>query len=254
LDDGGEYVASEPQRWIWRHWLAFWKEVSEQAQDADRTYVFLNGELADDLNHRSTQLITKNETDMMKLSVDVLQPVLDINPYIFVTRGTEAHSKASGSLDEAIAQDIGAIPDPYGRYAWWRFVGDLGGARFDVAHHPPSGSGRPWSRGTPANTTAAMLLFEYTEQPGRSKMPDFAIRGDKHKHGDSADNFAIRAIHMPSWQLTNAFGYKLGGGWLPIGGLYFILEDGMEPQIIKRYKKWDIRRDIWNEKNLQKTN
>lgn len=34
LDDGGEYVSSAPQRWIWRKWLEFWKEVEEKRETA----------------------------------------------------------------------------------------------------------------------------------------------------------------------------------------------------------------------------
>lgn len=248
LDDGGQYVASEPhQRWIWRQWLAFWQEIG--AREYDRLYVVLNGELADDLNHRSTQLITRNETDQMRLAVTVLQPVLDLEPYIFVTRGTEAHSKPSASMDEKIAEDIGAIPDPYGHYAWPRFIGDLGGVRFDIAHHPPSGSGRVWTRGTPANTLAATMLMEYAEQGVR--LPDIGIRGHTHKHSDSGSNFAVRCLLMPSWQLTNAYGHKLGGAWLPIGGLFVVIEDG-DYTIHTRYSKWNVKKDIWSEKSFLK--
>lgn len=253
LDDGGSYVASEPQRWIWRHWLSYWKEIGQVSEQLDANlYVILNGELADDLNHRSTQLITKNDTDMMRLSYAALKPALDLDPHIFVTRGTEAHSKSSASLDEKIAQDIGAIQDPYGRYAWWRFIGDLGGVRFDVAHHPPSGSGRSWTRGTPANTLAAETVFQYAEEGLR--LPDVVARGDKHKNGDSGTTYDCRAFLIPSWQLTNAFGHKLGGGWLPIGAMYFICHGDGTYDPITRYKRWDIKKDIWREKDLQKAN
>ena len=27
LDDGGEYRASKPQRWLWREWVKFWGAV-----------------------------------------------------------------------------------------------------------------------------------------------------------------------------------------------------------------------------------
>jgi hypothetical protein len=250
LDDGGQYVASEHQRWIWRHWLAYWKEVAEvKERTGYPLYAIFNGELADDLNHRSTQLITKNNTDQIRLAYTVLKPALDVADHVIVTRGTEAHSKASSSLDEKIAEDISAIPDPYGRYAWNNFTGDIGGVRFDIAHHPGHGHGRPWTRGGDANRLAADIVFRYAEVPARQ--PDIVIRSHVHKPVDSFDNFQVRAIILPSWQLNNAFGFKLGGGWLPIGGLYIICRDG-DYEVVKRYKRWNVKKEIWSEKSLPK--
>ena len=76
LDDGGEYVASQPQRWIWRQWLVYWKEIEERRAALNaRLFVVLNGELADDNYHPTTQLVTRNPADILKLSLAVLEPV-----------------------------------------------------------------------------------------------------------------------------------------------------------------------------------
>lgn len=247
LDDGGEYGASKRQKWLWRNWLDFWSHVKEAAADADRCYVVLNGELADDLNHRSTQLVTRNTTDMMRMSIAVLQPALEVGDYFFVTRGTEAHSGPSACLDEAIAEDIGAIPHPDGMASWWSFIGDIGGTRFDIAHHSGHGSRRPWTRGGEANRLAAHMVYRYAERAMR--LPDFVLRGHSHNPTDSYDNHPTRAIVLPSWQLTNAFGHKLGNDWYPVGGLYIVLNDG-KPEVRKHYYDWPIERDIWTEKKL----
>ena len=251
-DDGDTSKASPQQTWIWRHWLAFWQEVGEVKERHDaRLYAVFNGELADDLNHRSTQLVSRNTTDQLRMAQDTLKPALGIVDYVFVTRGTEAHSGPSACLDERIAEYIGAIPDPYGHHAWWNFIGDIGGVRFDIAHHSGHGHGRPWTRGGDANRLAADIVYRYAEQNVR--VPDIVIRGHVHKPVDSYDNHITRAIVHPSWQLTNAFGHKLGGGWLPIGGMYVICNGGGY-EVVKRYKRWNVKSDIWHEKSLQTTN
>jgi len=256
LDDGGSYVASQQQQFIWRHWIKFWDEIADvkRAHKNVDTYVIINGELADDLNHRSTQLITKNPADQLRLALAALKPLLGVVDRIFVTRGTEAHSGPSGSIDELIAADIGAIQDAYGNYAWWNFIGELGGVLFDVAHHPGHGHARPWTRGADANRLAADIIYRYVEHPDRLRIPDLIIRSHTHKKSDSYDNHPARAIMIPSWQLTNAFGHRLGGGWLPIGGIYTLCDSGSYGEIQKRYLQWPIKREIWTEKNLRTVN
>lgn len=90
LDDGGEYVASKAQRWLCRQWLLFWGEVFERrAELACPVHVILNGELADDNYHPTTQLITRNPADQMKLALQVLEPVtarLSDGDRLFITR------------------------------------------------------------------------------------------------------------------------------------------------------------------------
>ena len=131
LDDGGEYVASQPQRWIWRQWLLFWGEVFERRAALDcPIYIILNGELADDNYHPTTQLITRNPADQMALARRVLEPVtarLGDGDRLFVLRGTEAHSGPSGAMDEALAVDLGATgQDTDGPASWWQLRAEIG--------------------------------------------------------------------------------------------------------------------------------
>jgi hypothetical protein len=46
LDDGGTYRSSKGQRWLWRCWLSFWKDVSTIAENATVWTVF-NGDLVE---------------------------------------------------------------------------------------------------------------------------------------------------------------------------------------------------------------
>ena len=115
LDDGGTYKASKAQRWLWRNWQDYWKRIANLSQDTGLPVVaVVNGDITDGDHHGSPQLITRNDADQLRLGIAVLEPVLNTARRVFVVRGTEAHVGKSASLEEMIAQDIGAEPSPWG--------------------------------------------------------------------------------------------------------------------------------------------
>lgn len=240
LDDGGTYKANEQQRWIWRKWRSYWQQVADAraAHDA-RLIVVLNGELADDNYHATTQLVTRNPADMVRLAIECLTPMLELKPdAIFVARGTEAHSGVSGWLDERIADDIGARPSRAGTASHWQLRLSVEGVRVDVAHHPPGGGGRlPWTRGNFAPRLAAQALMDAASRGERP--PHLYVRGHVHAPADSHDTHPVRAIVLPSWQLTTSYGHRLGGGVLPVGGLIVTCSEGGY-QATKVYSHWPI--------------
>lgn len=242
LDDGGQYRGSDAQRWIWRQWRAYWATVAER-REGKRLIVILNGELADDNYHPTTQLITKNPADMLRLSAEVLAPALSLlaeDDRVYVTRGTEAHSGPSAHLDETVAQDIGATGPDDERASWWRLRLLVEGVRFDIAHHPPGGGGRlPWTRGNFANRLAAMTVFEAADRGERA--PHLFVRGHVHRPDDSYDRFATRALVLPSWQLTTSFGHRIGGDPLPVGGVIVTCDKG-QCEVEKVYRHWPVER------------
>lgn len=244
LDDGGTYRASKAQRWIWRQWLALWAEAAEARERAGGQLVLiLNGELADDNYHPTTQLITRNPADMLKLSAAVLAPALELlreGDRVFVLRGTEAHSGQSAHLDETVAHDIGAdAADEEGNvFSHWRLKVEIDGVRFNVAHHPAGGGGRvPWTRGNFANQLAARAAFECAMSG--EKPPHLLIRGHVHRPADSYDAYPVRAVVLPSWQLTTSYGHRIGGDPLPVGGAIITCDRG-RATVAKYYSDWPI--------------
>jgi hypothetical protein len=229
LDDGGTYRSNKEQRWIWRQWIAYIERLRE-ARAGGRLIIVLNGELADNNYHPTTQLVTRNPADMLKLSAAALEPLLsllDESDLVYVTRGTEAHSGMSSHLDESVARDIGAVMADKDKEinSFWRLKLDVEGVRFDIAHHPPGGGGRvPWTRNNFAAKLAAMSMFDAAEKEQRP--PHFFIRGHVHAPGDSYDAFKVRALVLPSWQLSTAYGHRIGGDPLPVGGAIVTCEDG----------------------------
>lgn len=250
LDDGGEYKANEQQRWIWRHWLAFWNEIAARRDELNaRLVIIVNGEAGDNNRHPTTQLITRNNADIVRMSAAAMRPATDLlrdGDHLFITRGTEAHSGSSGEIDELIAHDLKATPavlknpgrsDEVRICSWFRLRAEFGGVRFDVSHHPPGGgSKRPWTKPNFPMALAAMTDWENrkSKQP-----PHLRIYGHTHTPGDSYDAFDTRVVIVPSWQLATVYGHRIGGAFLPIGGAYIICEGGRY-EIVKRYWDWPI--------------
>ena len=240
-DDGGTYRASAAQRWIWRQWLPYWEEVAKRREKAGGPLVvILNGELADDNYHGKFQLVDVNPKTQMATAIRALEPMLAIlrpEDHIYITRGTEAHSGRSAWMDDAIGADLGAVSPSEGVHSYWHLRLNVEGVRFDVAHHPPLGPGRmPWTRQLYATRMASMAYFDALQ--AGEKPPDLYVRGHYHVPSDSYDSYPVRALALPSWQLTTAFGHRIGGGRpYPIGGAIVTCDRG-KYEVVKRYATW----------------
>lgn len=239
LDDGGEYRASKIQLWLWWRWLEYWAAVRQvrTALGAPVLALFV-GDLVDDNRHCTTQLISKNPVDQLNHADLVLRPAMASVDGAAVFRGTEAHTGVSAHLEEIIAGRIATIR-PKDAAAWWHMYGEFDGVSLDVAHHPGHGSMRPWTRGGEVSRLAADVVMRYARR--RALAPHLALRGHNHRAGDSFETQPTRAIITPSWQLTTAFGHRLGlgGDFEPVGGAIIICHNGTY-EIVKHYYEWPV--------------
>lgn len=250
LDDGGTYSASPVQTWIWERWEKFWEEVVKVKEKYKlRCVAMLNGELADNNVHHTTQLISRNPADQIALAESVLLPIRKISDNIIVIRGTEAHTGPSANMDEIMARKLRAVPSINSvktgehRASWWEFYGEFSGVTINISHHPGTSHRRPYTKGNDAMRLAFIQSYKYMERG--LFPPDLVIRGHNHIPVDSFDNHPSRAIIGPSWQLNTSYGYRIGGGWLPVGGMYVLCRDG-KYKVIKRYFDWPVE-DPWTE-------
>lgn len=227
LDDGGTYTPSKLQKWINGLWADYWQLVDRlKSEHHAEVVTIINGELADNNKHGTTQLISRNPADQVKAALAVLEPVRAVSDQVIVTRGTAAHVGSSSNMDEGLAQSIATIRNKSeGTASWWKWYGVLGGVRVDAAHHPGTGSGRPWTTGGAAIRVANMVASEYVRRD--MKPPDLVLRGHNHRPEDSFRNVKpTRAVITPSWQGPTDFGHRLGGALLPIGANIFGLHKG----------------------------
>ena len=245
LDDGDTRQYSKCQRWLWQGWEDYWQRVERAAKKA-RLYVATVGDLGDLGVNGSTQVITKNDTDIKKHITEILEPRVRKADRFFVIRGTEAHVGQSAKIEEAIANDLNAekCPDT-NTYSWYHLRAEWGGKLFDVAHHA-SCSQLPWNKGSAASKLAARIIFQCAEN-GRAK-PDFVLRGHRHTYEDSFQTFSTRAILLPCWTFKNAYAHKVATNELPDIGGAIITIDGKTVHVeIVRYPLDSEVDVIWRE-------
>jgi hypothetical protein len=237
LDDGGTYRSSKGQRWLWRNWLSFWEDIkTSKRQHKAEVWCVFNGDMVDiNGKHQQTQNISQNEADVFNMTLDTIQPALDSLDRCFVVRGTAAHVKSSGSMEEKIAADIGA--EPCGDNAsWWELLLSCEGVTFDIRHHGPLGR-LPHTRGNALNRRAMEMVLKYGKD-----CPDVAIQSHNHRYARSSDDLGLEVYALPAWQLITEFVNRIGN-IMPadIGGAIFICDKGKYQPIIKRYKPERIR-------------
>lgn len=226
LDDGGCFSASREQRWVWSKWKRAWATIDQLAQEHQaRIWTVMNGDVVDGDHHNTFQIITRNPADMMRLAIRVCEPIARRSERLFIIRGTESHVGGSGSWEEKIADDLGAVPDSARRTAsWWHLMLDVEGVRFDIAHHT-SGGRLPWTYTNAAGKITSILRDTYLAS-GRP-LPDVAIRSHLHRFADSGRGRKPRAFITPAWQLASAYVQRFSPGALAdIGMLAFVCRDG----------------------------
>ena len=142
LDDGGTYQASRGQRWLWECWIDFWDSLDSLARSraADVTVIFNGDILEADPKQRTSQLISRNPADILRMASETIQPAAVLAKRIFFIRGTASHTGISANMEEILAADtIGAIPTDDGTCSWWKLLAEFGGVLLDVVHHGPLG-------------------------------------------------------------------------------------------------------------------
>src|SRR5436305_14702313 len=99
LDDGGEYLASKSQLWLWECWTAYWQQVEETRRaNKAKLYAVFNGDLVDGNHHGTTQILSGNQNAQAAAVDAYLKIPLALKPNkLFFVRGTEAHAGPSAS-------------------------------------------------------------------------------------------------------------------------------------------------------------
>lgn len=228
LDDQDTFKASPIQRFTWNWWQSYWDFVERLHMETRwPVYFLINGETGDDLSHASSQIITKNMSDILRMVEVVIQRGVNLAEKVVITRGTQAHSGLNSHIDEMVARDLHNIyPDERrGTASWWQFSGKIGGVRTYAQHHAPKSYSEDYLAISAAVRNANEMLRRFSKQ-GRDPA-QVCLFGHTHKPFDSGDYYSmIRTINTPSWQLTNAFGHKLSGKPLDIGGSVIMCDDG----------------------------
>ena len=223
LDDGGTYLPSKHQEWLWKCWEDYWEEVRKARAKAD-LYALYNGDLFDGDHHGTTQIISRNSEDIDYLTSRVFGVPRRLKPnYQFVIRGTEVHVGVSGASEEAFARTYQTTSDKVNKtHSWWHLQAEINGVLIDAQHHGKFGR-LPWTGPNAVLQQAAHVFMESARAGLRH--PDIAIRSHLHQYGDSYKAQPTRLIQTPAWQLKTAFAHKVAPNSPPnIGGLIITIE------------------------------
>lgn len=237
LSNGNEYQLTPIQAKLWDKWEGYWEDIDYLKSLLGATVTtIMDGDMIDNNKHPTTERISGNEAVLLRAAYATLTLAAVVSDSIVMIRGTAAHTGNSGELEEILAKDIGAKPWADGNYSGYQFEGTVGGMPIFAQHHPGGGARQPWGRGGASNTAAAKTVFRFAEN--NMAIPKLAFFGHTHAPEDSGDNHICRAIFLPSWKLTDDFGHRFGGDWLPIGSPYVIIKGEHYDVRKDHYFKW----------------
>lgn len=228
LDDGGNYCPSKSQRWLKEKFDDFHYFCNNLG--GENIFV-LNGDVVDVNRHSQHQLITSNISNIISHAESLINPLINGNK-VFLVRGTEAHVGQSGEIEDILAKKIYA-EEIDGRYSHWQLNLNVEGVLFDITHHGTVGS-KPWNKYSALSSTASEMIINAVTF--NQQLPNVVIRSHRHTFADTHDNFPVRIISTPAWQLSTAFSYRIGSGLADIGGLVFRCENGKYEMIKQLYK------------------
>lgn len=236
LDDGGTYLPSPAQRWLWGNWLAFWARARECVRQSAWFGVLVNGDAVDGDHHGTVQIVSRDPQVQSWILRKCFEPVLQLAPrQVIVVRGTESHVGKNGSTEEAFARWLhkeGArVPkDPVTKmYSWWHFRGEIAGNRFDATHHGRIGQ-RPWTKANAVLNLAAQIFYEHASRG--EPHPALSIRSHYHTWQDSYGAHPVRVLQTPAFQLATAYAHRVVPEELAdIGGVLLHFEQGKPTEV-----------------------
>lgn len=240
LDNGGTYVPSKFQRWLWQCWVEYWAWVRERLDifEPEEKWLLLNGDLVEGDHHNTGQVIGRHGLYDGSVARRCLEVPLELGfDRIFVVRGTPSHVGQQGKVEEGIAKSLkeDSYPvegDPVAcTESWWHLRADAGRFRVDALHHGRTGY-RRWTRPNATALLAADILMEHVDcapehEPERP--PDLCIRSHVHKWADSGDQHRVRVVQTPAWQLHTEYGHKkVPESLADIGGALVEMDETIE--------------------------
>lgn len=245
LDGGGSYTHSALQKKVWKMWRLFWNDWVPLVTKGEPYIIVHNGDCIDGVHHGSTTQVSHNIQDQRNIAVKILKPVVN-NPMCkgyYHVRGTEAHVGKAGEYEEAVAKELGAVPDSSGNYARWELWMNLNDSIVHFSHHIGTTGSSAYE-----STGVYKEMVEAFNESGRwgDKPPDVVVRSHRHRQFETRiatkKGYGISLV-TPGWQLKTPFVHRLPGGRAStpqIGG--YLIRTGDVDEIYTLFKVWKIGR------------
>ena len=250
LDDGGTYMPSKFQQWMWSKWEEFWADFVPHSTRGEPFAVVHNGDAIDGVHHNSTTQISHNIEDQTEIAYRVLKPVFDAcEGRYYHIRGTEAHVGKSGVEEERLAKRLGAIPNEDGQFSRYELWKRVGPKLVHLLHHVGTTS----SAGYDATAVHKELVETLAEAAAwGDECPDMLVRSHRHRyiatgipggrhHG--GETGARSSVVTPGWQGKTPFAWKIAGARRSqpqFGGIVVRYSD--DGEFFHRQKVWTLER------------
>ena len=215
VDDGGYYFPEGAQKKLWGHWEEFWNDWVPKVTEGEPFHVVHNGDAVEGIHHRSTTQISHNTYDQRKIGYRVLAPIAEkaraSGGNYYHVRGTEAHVGSSACDEEALAEQLQAVPNEQGQYARWDLWMNLGDSLIQFLHHIGTISSMAYE-GTALSKEVTEVMADCARWG--TAPPDMICRGHRHRcykvEYPTSRGRGI-AIVGPGWQMKTPFAYKIAG-------------------------------------------
>lgn len=250
LDDGGMYLPSKFQQWMWGKWLEFWNDFVPNATRGEPYAVVHNGDVVDGVHHGSTTQISNNLEDQGEIAYRIMKPIVDAcEGRYYHIRGTEAHVGKSGVEEERLAKRLNAIPNEDGQYSRYELWKRVGPKLIHLLHHVGTTS----SAGYEATAVHKELVETLAETAmWGDEPPDMLVRSHRHRYiqtgipggrHDDGVTGARYSVVTPGFQGKTPFAWKIAGARRSqpqFGGIVIRYSD--DGEFFHRAKVWTLER------------
>lgn len=200
------------QKWLWACWQDFWNEYVPNIVGNDPFAVCVNGDLVDGNHHRTVELIAIGEDDHLRVAIDTLEPVSKKARFLFITEGTEVHTKRH---ENAIGRAIGAYRNPEtGGHVFHALFLNIHGCP-GVARHHITTTSRPYLEASQFSINMGVERIE-SHRSGHV-LPRWFARAHRHRVGGFYDAAGLMVI-TPAWQANTRYTRKVVPASLPNPG------------------------------------
>lgn len=241
LDEGTEVKPSPIQLKLSDMWDEYWAWVDKETL-GEPYGVVVNGDAVEGVHHGSVTQWTHNLDDQVRCAKTLLHPIAEkAQGRFWMVRGTEAHVGKSAQQEEALARELGAVPNGDKQYAHWQLWLRMGRHLIHFAHHISSTTS-PFAE---SSGLQRELVSGYVEA-GRwgDEPPAMYVRSHRHFSSEvrePSEHGVTSVIVTPAWQLKTPFGHKIAGRMRQpqIGGILICVGDN-GPYV--KSKVWRIER------------
>ena len=213
--EGNEIALNDIQKWLWSCWKDCWS-WAELVINNDPWACIVNGDDVEGNHHKTKQIWSPDESDHMMAASEVLQEVLRSASDVYLTEGTEAHTK---NMEHGIAKILKGqginVRSPKGLGAWPELRLEVNGTVCAADHHI-STSMRSYLESSAYAISMGDMRNRYARADQR--VPKFFVRSHRHQYGHFDDGYGSLVV-LPPWQASTRFVRKVVPGAIPQCGL-----------------------------------